>query len=947
VSAGARRARWLSWPVLLAGLALASAVFVLYPALRLGVVSFGAAPHDVVPIRNIDREVNLFRRNEWVLGGWIHNIAVGQVVGLHYHPVRPEMVAILRGRAKVRGLRRTPDGPRPREEILGPGNIVFSPAPGVHGYENVGDEPLWCLAFQSPPFEGNHFLDGAPPGSDLDFFVLPWSTHGALRGEGAPGCRVRGPHRALPPRARAPAPRPGPSARARARGRELDGAARGLRAADGRRQRVRGGGAHLGAGAARQLGPGGWGRGARRPRVLASDVRPLALGARDPEVVGVAPRLLVGPPRGRELRLRSLLATSLACAFGVVVAQAAGLAAFGLGFDGCYVAVVACLGVAAALAVGGGLALLGASPALAIALWLTVHSALRLPVGVATGAVALLYGGVVLVLLRPRAIGRAGPAWGWIAGVAQGASALAAAPLAVALGLARSQALWIQPLACLAVLAPCAWWIGSQRRRRGLSLALGACVLLPLVGRPSLQAFGPVSYGETPTAAGRPNVLILIMDTVRADVLSVYGSDLDTTPALAHYLARTPGARLYPLAFAPSNWTIPSHVSLLTGLPPSVHGLHYGLLPDLRVSSILSWRFPKATSLAEQFHAAGYRTGAVVANPYLMRVSGIERGFDLWTKPTPPQALPGPGDRLRRRLLPDRFVDVRAYAPSAAAVDRVALRFLRGCEAGGCFLLVNYMEAHAPYLPPAPYAGLFSGPRGGPRRTDIRDDPATLERGRLRYAEAIRSLDAELGRLLEHLSDRGLLAKSWLILTADHGEAFGEHGVVWHGSSLHNEQIRIPLVIQPPDGTVLPPASGPVDLLDVHATLADLVGGDDAGEGRDLRASPLPDRTVTSEFYGRDLPGDVETIGPLVAMPAVAAIWGEKKLMRTGERFELYDLHDDLREAHDLARVRPGEVAALTPELPELAASDGEPAPEAGEVDPEAVEMLRALGYVH
>ena len=164
----------------------ATAFIAIYPGVRLGILFGGAHSPQVVPIRDITDEVHLFHRKDFYMGAWIHNIHVGQVVGLHHHPVRPEMVAILRGKARVRGLRRSPGGPVPREEILGPGNIVFSPPTSIHGYENVGDEPLWCFVVQSPPFDKNHFLDGAPPHSDLDFVVLPWRSGGALRGEAPP-----------------------------------------------------------------------------------------------------------------------------------------------------------------------------------------------------------------------------------------------------------------------------------------------------------------------------------------------------------------------------------------------------------------------------------------------------------------------------------------------------------------------------------------------------------------------------------------------------------------------------------------------------------------------------------------------------------------------------------------------------------------------------------------
>ncbi len=117
------------------------------------------------------------------MNAWVHNIRVGQVVGFHEHPTRAELVVILRGRARVRGLRKAPDGAEPllREEILGPGHMVLSPATSLHEYTNVGKEPLWCLVFMSPPVERNVYLEGDPK-SGLDFLVVPWGSDGEVRG---------------------------------------------------------------------------------------------------------------------------------------------------------------------------------------------------------------------------------------------------------------------------------------------------------------------------------------------------------------------------------------------------------------------------------------------------------------------------------------------------------------------------------------------------------------------------------------------------------------------------------------------------------------------------------------------------------------------------------------------------------------------------------------------
>ncbi len=153
---------------------LAVLTFVLGATWQLGWLSDGEGDSRVIPIRRIPEEALPLGYRAGMMNAWIHNIRVGQVVGFHEHPTRAEMVVILRGRARVRGLRMAPDGGEPliREEILGPGHIVFSPATSLHEYTNVGNEPLWCLVFMSPPVKGNVYLEGAAPKSALDFLAF-------------------------------------------------------------------------------------------------------------------------------------------------------------------------------------------------------------------------------------------------------------------------------------------------------------------------------------------------------------------------------------------------------------------------------------------------------------------------------------------------------------------------------------------------------------------------------------------------------------------------------------------------------------------------------------------------------------------------------------------------------------------------------------------------------
>ncbi len=162
---------------------------VVYKLVRIGWVDARAGDPVVMPIEMGSEDMLRLSNKFWMLDARIHNIHIGQVVPFHRHPVRQEWVAILRGEATVRGLRRSRAGGAPIlrvEERLGVGDFVLSPATAVHEFENVGSEPLWTLVIQSPPFRENFFLAGAPPQSDRDFIVLPWKSMGRSRGATLP-----------------------------------------------------------------------------------------------------------------------------------------------------------------------------------------------------------------------------------------------------------------------------------------------------------------------------------------------------------------------------------------------------------------------------------------------------------------------------------------------------------------------------------------------------------------------------------------------------------------------------------------------------------------------------------------------------------------------------------------------------------------------------------------
>jgi arylsulfatase A-like enzyme len=193
------------------------------------------------------------------------------------------------------------------------------------------------------------------------------------------------------------------------------------------------------------------------------------------------------------------------------------------------------------------------------------------------------------------------------------------------------------------------------------------------------------------------------------------------------------------------------------------------------------------------------------------------------------------------------------------------------------------------------------------------------------------------------LEVRGILDESWLVITSDHGEAFGEHGATEHGTTVHAEVTRIPLLILPPKGVELPAEDGAAGLLDVATTLAAVGGAPGFGVGGDLR-TPAPDRVVQVEFFGdaRKVPNH----GPLAGEPARAVVREGWRLVEHDGRRELYRVDRDPAEREDLAEREPARVEALAELLPPLEDPTRRAPARELRLSPAEREQLRILGYI-
>jgi arylsulfatase A-like enzyme len=453
------------------------------------------------------------------------------------------------------------------------------------------------------------------------------------------------------------------------------------------------------------------------------------------------------------------------------------------------------------------------------------------------------------------------------------------------------------------------------RRLVGASLPLLLVALVVLfVGRHAQFALAERRAEAKPMAKGAPNVLLLVLDTVRAKNLGLYGYGRDTTPRLARLASK--GVK-FADARSAAPWTLPSHATMFTGRWPS-ELFDY---PEQRLDA-------SVPTLAEYLGRNGYSTAGFVANTFYCNAGfGLARGFDHYedfydTFDT------SAGEILRHSELGRRLVELvgeeEAIRPDGRKdADRINgdfLDWLSTRRGRPFFAFLNYTDAHAPYLPPA-----TSDLHFGLRPTTPADfrllmdwqklkepptDPRAIELARDAYDDCIAGLDAALGRLFDELGRRGVLDNTLVIVTSDHGEEIGEHQLVGHGRSLYREELHVPLlVVKPgrvPSGRVV---AEPVSLRDLPATIVDLLGlsGRSPIPGRSMAplwsANPGPGPGfVRSEVALRLKPTSKKDRPPALRGPMTSIVADGMSYIRNADGTEeLYRLLDDPQESRNLA----------------------------------------------
>jgi len=336
-----------------------------------------------------------------------------------------------------------------------------------------------------------------------------------------------------------------------------------------------------------------------------------------------------------------------------------------------------------------------------------------------------------------------------------------------------------------------------------------------LAERRAMAGLGPARDGAT-------NVLLLILDTARAKSMSLYGAERLTTPNIDR-LAQE--GVVFDWAIAPTPWTLPSHATYFTGLWPHEHGAD--------MATRLGDDFD---TLAEVLSEQGYATGGFAANmEFTLRTTGLDQGFHRYRDDSISLGrFVGSLNFVRAPLIRARqLVGIRKGMVRKHAVDvnREFLDWLDGPADSNrpFFAFLNYFDVHAGYEPQAPFDTLFSpaGDRywiGDEWRVTESFGPTDLEELETSYDEAMAYLDHHIGLLFEELVRRGRLDNTLVVITSDHGEHFGEHGLLSHQNSLYMPVMRVPMVVIDRQGRVPVGAriETPVALRDIAATILDL-----------------------------------------------------------------------------------------------------------------------------
>ena len=492
------------------------------------------------------------------------------------------------------------------------------------------------------------------------------------------------------------------------------------------------------------------------------------------------------------------------------------------------------------------------------------------------------------------------------------------------MGVARQLGVWIQPwyyiLSAVEVAGALgAVWLGRRWRRDPYRIFAGNWAAIGVAGALLAASFvlgmaRPATvHAAIAGTSAHPNVILIVMDTVRADHLSIYGYPRDTTPNLRRLAA---DSAVYAQAVSAADVTLTSHASIFSGLYASWHGAY------CQGDELYGRPLAQVPTMAEVLASNGYHTFGVAANLFLRSHFGLQRGFQEFRIPRPVAILPAESWYMLRyamRRVVGRFTDTTQFDRLYSRADAVNQEFFSMLDRpqlaqAPFFAFFNYMDAHFPYIPPSPYDRLFPGKDPGLTQAElavIQDrvgngneplPPVYTRHSLSQYDGGIAYLDSQIGQLVDWLKREQLYDNALIVVTADHGEAFGERRLFQHGNSVYANLLHVPLLVKYPQSAYTGMVEAPVSLVDILPTVLNRAGVPRPGglQGMDLLdpAAVSTQRNLFSESFPCPVAHGPEC--PHGCLMRTVISWPNKYIFSSNGKSEVYELSRDPDERHNL-----------------------------------------------
>ena len=449
------------------------------------------------------------------------------------------------------------------------------------------------------------------------------------------------------------------------------------------------------------------------------------------------------------------------------------------------------------------------------------------------------------------------------------------------------------------------------------------------------------------------------MDTTRADHLSLYGYNRNTTPNLKKLAA---DATLYPQALSAADITLTSHASIFTGLYPSWHGA-YCQPPEAAFGRMIG----PVPTITEVLARNGYHTLGVAANLYLRATFGLQRGFADFRIPRPVPVLSGDESwyllRNGMRRAMNLFADTAQFDRLYSRADAVNHEFFAMLDQPNLaqapfFAFFNYMDAHFPYIPPHPFDRLFPGKNASTTEGDLEEiqnrvteggplPPLYTNHAISQYDGGIAYIDSQIGQLVDWLKRANLYDNTMIVVTSDHGESFGEKRLFLHGNSLYANLLHVGLLVKYPHSAHTGVVDAPVSLNDIFPTVMKAAGVEAPPglHGLDLvdPAASEP-RDLFSESFPCPVLHRPECPGGCMTRSVVA--WPNKFIWSSNGRLETYQLQRDPNENQNLFGSLNPTAQALSAQLRAWIKTMPVQTKQYVNLSPAEIKRFKALGYI-